>query len=475
MLQTSEIDAIRKLVDQYKGLLKQRGFDDELYKFKLIKKFSDNWNMNAPDFGQMVRRTDFGNLIYPGTKGALVQMATQRPAETKALFELLYNEEIPLEERIPAFQKGTDALFEEVKTNPNHKAWPEERGIATYLVFRYPEKYFLYKDSFYKALCQLLGIKKASAGKKYLHYLRLAEEIRDKCIEGDKELLQAATEHLDPECFPDPTHTVLTQDILYTILVKVPKRKDAEKDDQESVLVNKLQEIGNREALKIYFENLQTLFSNVAVDEDDPQLYFTVRRKYRRITFTYGQRYIHYIERYYDRYVFGFIVSPQDASKYAGKEGFLEEEFGGTMKMHFIKVSLDQNELTAFDFYPLVLDCVKGFSLEKARDTDYTFRDGANKDSHNPLIYKMAVDEDYRNRMLSKLVHATSDIHTSLQQQAIRAGLTGTGPKNIILYGPPGTGKTYSTIDLSVAIADTDQGNHHANKQRFDELRKQGQ
>jgi 5-methylcytosine-specific restriction enzyme subunit McrC len=474
MLQSADIDFIKKLIAQYKVSLKERGFDDELYKFKLIKKFSNQWNMNADDFGQMVRRIDFSNLVYPGSKGANVQMATQKPDKTRELFSLLYDESIPLEDRIPAFQKGVDALFEEVKTNPNHKAWPEERAIATYLAFRYPEKYFLYKDSFYKALCQLLGIKKASAGKKYLHYLSLANEIRDKCVLQDKELIEEAEEHLDNDCYPDPNRTVLTQDILYTTLVKVPNRKATADEDQESALLNKLQEIGNRKALEIYFENLQTLFTTVAVDEDDPQLYFTVRRKYKRITFTYGQRYIHYIERYYDRFVYGFIVSPQDASKYAGKHGFLEEEFGGSMKMHFIKVSLDQNDINSFDFTSLLQDCIKGFSLEKARDTDYSFREGANKESHNTLVYKMAVDEDYRNRILSKVDNTPSNTNTQIQP-SVKFDFPVSAPKNTILYGPPGTGKTYSTIDLSVAIASKEQGSHHANKLRFDELRKQGQ
>ena len=49
--------------------------------------------------------------------------------------------------------------------------------------------------------------------------------------------------------------------------------------------------------------------------------------------------------------------------------------------------------------------------------------------------------------------------------------------KNIILYGPPGTGKTYNSIDKAVEIASFEKfsNNHKANKNIFDELRKNGQ
>lgn len=46
---------------------------------------------------------------------------------------------------------------------------------------------------------------------------------------------------------------------------------------------------------------------------------------------------------------------------------------------------------------------------------------------------------------------------------------------NQILFGPPGTGKTYNSIDKAVAIATGSSSDHISNKQRFDELRKQGQ
>lgn len=460
---------ITSLILQYKERLKSRGISDEVYKFKLIKKFGHQWNIEASDFGEMFRTIDFGNLVFQSSKTALVHIANTRPEQTREVFQHLYNESIPLGERIPKYQNSIDTLFDEVRTNPNHKAWPEERSIATFLAFRYPEKYFMYKDSFYGPLCELVGEDKEKPGKKYLHYLKLAKDIRDQYISTDAELIESVNQHLDEDCYKDPSHTILTQDILYTIL-----DKDVT-DPNEEQLLKRIRGIGNKQALKLYFEHLNILFTECSIDEDDPRLYLTVRKDTKRIAFTYGQRYIHILQKTGNILQYAFIVSTEDAKRYSKSNIIAKSVFSGPHPMGYITISIPQqaNENNAyFTIATLKGDCINALAEEKERGSKFTFQTGNNKKAHNPLIYKMAMDEEYRNTMLDKALPVIST--TGSTSPPIKPIPTVELAKNIILYGPPGTGKTYSTIDLSVKIADKDYGNHKQNKQHFDMLRKEG-
>jgi hypothetical protein len=478
MLQTIETNRITPLIAQYKVLLRERGLADGIYKFKLIKKFQNHWDPDAPNFGEMVRRADFGNLVFPNSKGVLVHVATQKPNELNALFADLYDETIPLEQRIPAFQNDMDALYDPIKSNPKHKAWQEERAIATYLSFRYPEQYFLYKDSFYGPLCDALGVKRAAPGKKYLHYLELAKDIRNHHIINDDDLIAEVQKYLTPDCYQDPEHTVLTQDLFYTVFDKEPNKNAHAKEDYEGSLLNQLKQIGNHTAVKRFFDNLQALFDAAAIGEDNEQVYCTVRIKYKRITFSYGQRYIHYIDRKRDGTEYAFIMTADAAAKYTGNNGVSVEDFTGSTNMKFLHLLVPDNEISTFDFTPLLEDCIRGLKLEIERNVSYTFRDGPHKEAHNPLIYRTAMDEDFRKQIMAKAFNGAYPTAISAQNTQMVTRIidqVDLQAKNIILYGPPGTGKTYSTIDLSVTLTDGIDRGHAANKQRFDELRKQGQ
>jgi hypothetical protein len=471
----SSKNTIKEVIEKYKSRLREKGIGTEIYKYKLIKTFQEQWDIDAPDFASMIKGIDYRNLVFHNALGALNETVIKHPEPVRETFRFLYDEAKPLQTRISGFLKKIASIHDLVKKDPNHRSWHDERSVATYLAFRYPDKYFIYKDSFYGPLCDLLGTKKAPAGSKYVHYLELATRIKDQFVLEDSELLKLVDNQKDNTCYSDPNRTVLTQDILYTMLdrdLSADQDKDAS-DNLKTQLLKRLAQIGNRKPLDIYFKHLQRLFTSLYIDEEDERLYCTFPKSSRRITFTFGQRYIHKLEKSGDYFRFGFITTVKDAKKYLKSQGFTKGEFGGAHPMMFVDINLSEEEVSSFDFESLLQDCISGLRQEKDRDFNYSFKKGNNKEAHNPLIYRMAMDEEFRNEMIAKALK--EPILPSTKTNPKPMSPNDNKAKNTILYGPPGTGKTYATIDYAVEIANQDYGSHAANKQRFDVLRKQGE
>lgn len=136
---------------------------DESYKWRAVKWFQDHWDINAPDFPLMLESAlgKTKNLLdsmqsYP--KGSIISFAQKDPMRVKQMFERLYDESEPLESRVQSFMTDAEAL--RVIHNPgnwnNH--YQSANAISTYLWLRYPDKYYVYKYSEYKAVARKLGL-----------------------------------------------------------------------------------------------------------------------------------------------------------------------------------------------------------------------------------------------------------------------------------------------------------------------------
>lgn len=220
-----------QLIARYKALKGSETLQNERYKWALIRKFQDTWNLDAPDLAAMIRKADFSNLVYPMAKSALVFMAENAPDEIRSLFQFLYNETVPLSERLQKFSVDMENLHLRLSGDPKIHAYQDERQMATYLAFRYPDRYYLYKDSFYSKYCRHIGVKKVThKNAKYLHYLELMNDFRDNYIIKDKELLQMAREQIKGNDYSDPEHRLLTQDVAYVTMETAPLvKQDQEK------------------------------------------------------------------------------------------------------------------------------------------------------------------------------------------------------------------------------------------------------
>lgn len=210
-------------IDEYK-LNFDRVNQEEIYKWKAVKCYQDNWNVDAEDFYKMLllslKMTK--NLMDSGQYfplRMLVQYAEHRPNEVRQLFRNLYNEEEDLYERIQNFQLGINTVHDELFENK--KSYQDPRAIIVYLVLRYPERYFFYKFEMFKQFSEKLElIYKPVKGhlENIGHFNNICELIRYE-LSLDQELLKLHKNRITADCYYDENLNILTQDFIYAVTI----------------------------------------------------------------------------------------------------------------------------------------------------------------------------------------------------------------------------------------------------------------
>ena len=124
-------------------------WNGEKYKWEAIQCFQENWDVNAPDFAGMLKRSlaKAGNLLRSrnsSPEGMIVGFAKAAPEEVRTMFIALYDESRDVVERIGAF-KGQSAVLLQKYGNGAVQHYRYENTISTYLWLRYPDKYYIYK------------------------------------------------------------------------------------------------------------------------------------------------------------------------------------------------------------------------------------------------------------------------------------------------------------------------------------------
>ena len=204
----------------------------EVYKWRLIKKFQEGWSRYEAgliSFKDFFTTVDFRNLIYPLGFGVMKHATKDKPAEFEKLLLNLFDETVSLEERIPAYIADFETLYFSLADHGKN-TYQDERTIATLLTFRYPEKYTLFKDSFYSPLSKGFGIKPKPAGQKIFHYYELIDELLGY-LQKHVEVTEEKNNRLDESCYTDINNMILAQDILYLTLTTA-----TEVDDSENIL-----------------------------------------------------------------------------------------------------------------------------------------------------------------------------------------------------------------------------------------------
>lgn len=212
---------LRHYIDEYKLNFK-RVNQEEIYKWKAVKCYQDNWNIDAENFYEMLlaslSRTK--NLLDSGQYFPLrmiVQYAEQRPNEVRQLFKNLHNEDEDLFERIEDFQISINAINDELFENK--KSYQDPRAIIVYLVLRFPERYFFYKFEMFKQFSEKLElIYKPVKGRieNIGHFNSQCELIRFE-LSLDQELLKLHKNRITTDCYYDENLNILTQDFIYAV------------------------------------------------------------------------------------------------------------------------------------------------------------------------------------------------------------------------------------------------------------------
>lgn len=213
--------AINEIISRYKALIELTELNGELYKWRLIKQFKGLPNLQAKNFGEEVFAIDYSNLLYKMSRAVLYDIGNQRPEELRNCFRDLFDEDIELKDRVQLFTDTTLKIYRQWIPKLHHHQ--DERSISVYLSFHNPEKYAIYKHSFYSNYCALIGEAKPKTGLRYCHYLDLLNDFIDEYIRPDQELIELINNYKTADCYDDPNFLLLAQDILFQMLEEPTK------------------------------------------------------------------------------------------------------------------------------------------------------------------------------------------------------------------------------------------------------------
>lgn len=233
-------DVQQKLIAKYKTVLKIKSLSDERYKWKLLG--HSYWDLEDKDLATMISKIPFTNLVYQMATATLKHMAAENPEGLRSTLKKFFESTESVSDRIKAFRKNIELLYRQLE--PTHPSHHDERTAATYLAFYAPEKFPLYKNSYYSKYCRLLGIRQAPTNEKYQHYIDLLDKLINKYINKDNELLELYEASKEKGDFADHNKLLLAQDLLYrsvdytyNALVKEEETTPAEKPKELTIPV----------------------------------------------------------------------------------------------------------------------------------------------------------------------------------------------------------------------------------------------
>lgn len=218
---------VREIIRGYKRHFKSID-NEEIYKWRAVKCFQDNWDINASDFLTMLDKS-FAiakNLLDSGKyfpKRMLHEYTAREPETARQLFKDLYDEDVDLIERIGTFRDTIVALHKrhfEVKNN-----YQDHRAVLVYLSLRYPDRYYLFKFTMFKEFVGLVDYPfkpKTNDIQTVLEYLSLCDIIRAEIIK-DTELLELHKTRIKEQEHLDSSYHILTQDIIYAAVQHIEK------------------------------------------------------------------------------------------------------------------------------------------------------------------------------------------------------------------------------------------------------------
>lgn len=213
---------LKNILVRYKRDFVAKRWDSVKYKWEAVKWFQDNWDINAPDFAEMLEISldkTFGLLASNNNfpKGMIVGFAKAAPEEVRAMFIALFDESREVYGRISEFKQRSDDLL---KRYGNGAAlhFQYDDAVSTYLWLRYPDKYYIFSKDDIKAVSGKLGAdirfwgKESGFGDDFRSFLRLCGKI-NAALKEDTELVNLLQSQLTDTCYPDPELKTLTIDV----------------------------------------------------------------------------------------------------------------------------------------------------------------------------------------------------------------------------------------------------------------------
>lgn len=234
-------EKLQEILTRYKNdFVNTDWWELEKFKWEAVKCFQDNWDIDAPDFADMLSRSlakTYSLLasmsLYP--RRMIKLFAKAAPEEIRAMFVALYDENRDVIERITEFKKQSAVILKKYGNGvANH--YQHENPISVYLWLRYPDKYYIYKFGEAEATAKTLESSYRFIKGRYetnlSNFYGLYDEICTE-IKNDAGLTALVKSRITDECYSDNEYKTLTTDIVFYISRVISKRANNNKNDND--------------------------------------------------------------------------------------------------------------------------------------------------------------------------------------------------------------------------------------------------
>jgi len=237
---------------------------EEIYKWRAVKCFQDNWNIGAPDFHTMLARSlaQGRNLLDSGQyfpKRMMLQYAEVEAETVRSLFIDLYNEEEDMIARIISFQEGIRAVHN--RHFSEKKDYQDKRAVLVYLSLRFPDRYYLYKYTMFKDFAAIVNYPyqpRPGGIQNILEYLSLCDIVRAEIVK-DTDLLELHRTRIAAQEYLDSSFHILTQDVIYAAVRHIDKFEIQQRQDPA---LSRLRKVEKRVSSSIDHVVLRGSFTN---------------------------------------------------------------------------------------------------------------------------------------------------------------------------------------------------------------------
>ena len=224
---------IRPFVQAYTNSENWRYINDlEDYKWYAIRHFQEHFFEEGVPFpirlAKSLGRTE--NLLiapryYPQL--VLIEVCNDKPETTEALLNGLFNESMPLRDRINTYISEFDKTIELMATEghsdwkgrDNVQSFQDAHAVSVYLAMRYPQSYYIYKYGIFRDFSNIIGykIENSNAIDRYIEYNSLCDEVKKELLR-EVAFISFYDGWLKANELTDSNYNLLTQDFIYAVV-----------------------------------------------------------------------------------------------------------------------------------------------------------------------------------------------------------------------------------------------------------------
>lgn len=427
MIDRKKFDKLVKEYQNYftnhKGENGESYWEEEEFKWRGIKTFQDNWDIEAQDLSDMIKRSLSGvshmmvsQARFP--EGMIEDFAEREPDTVRVMFKDLFDESKDIVERFHSFKQKSADLLERVGNGAkNH--FQDERTIALYLWLRYPDKYYVYQYTQARNLSIALGsdhrIIKGRLDSNIREWLALYNEVTE-LMKQKPEVRSWETQGMTAEHYLDPEYRMLATDLAYCYTERILKEQKAEqewepKDYNPGITVeNWVSLLANKE---VYHESAKTVIERL-LDYGGQATCTQLAQKYGDNANTYNVNSIAFAKKVYEK-THCKLAEREDESirwwsiLYMGKKADKEDDGVYIWKLR-----------------PELAEALKIVNGEEVPDEDTDTTEYTKKD----FLEEVFISEAKYDELYAVLMRK----------------------QNIILQGAPGVGKTFAAKRLAYSI-----------------------